>query len=346
MNNEVYNFKLNIDWKLINFISEIDRFDANWTSIERKEGQSLKELKSIATVRSVGASNRIEGNRMSDEEVDVLLQKIDIAKLTDRDSQEVVGYFEVLDLISETYPNIILSESHLKSLHNTLMKYSAKDLWHKGNYKQHSNAVEASFPDGTKQIIFQTTVAGFATENAIRGLLDWYNAETEVHPLIKIASFVYEFLSVHPFQDGNGRLSRLISTLLLLNKGYKWIQYVSFEHEIESRKNEYYQVLRSCKAQRPNEDVTVWIHFFLNCLSNIQIQLLTKLQQSGLEAQLSHKEKSIYTIIQNRPNIQSGEIAIKLAIPAPTVKRILSELLNKELIEKQGSGRNVSYSIK
>jgi Fic family protein len=346
MNNIVYNFKLDIDWKLINLISEIDRFDANWTAIERKEGQSLKELKSIATVRSVGASNRIEGNRMSDEEVDVLLQKIDISKLTDRDSQEVVGYFEVLDLITESYQNISLSESHLKSLHNILMKYSAKDLWHKGNYKQHSNAVEASFPDGTKQIIFQTTEAGFATENAIRELLDWYNAETEVHALIKIASFVYEFLSVHPFQDGNGRLSRLISTLLLLNKGYKWIQYVSFEHEIESRENEYYHVLRSCQAQRPNEDVTVWIHFFLNCLSNIQMQLLTKLQQSGFEAQLSHKEKSIYTIIQNRPNIQSGEIAEKLAIPAPTVKRILSELLNKELIEKQGSGRNVSYTIK
>jgi Fic family protein len=346
MNNEVYNFKLNIDWKLINIISEIDRFDANWTAIERKEGQNLKELKSIATVRSVGASNRIEGNRMSDEEVEVLLQKIDITKLTDRDSQEVVGYFEVLDLISESYQNISLSESHLKSLHNSLMKYSAKDQWHKGSYKQHSNAVEASFPDGTRQIIFQTTEAGFATENAINALLDWYTAETEVHALIKIGSFVYEFLSIHPFQDGNGRLSRLISTLLLLNKGYKWIQYVSFEHEIESRKNEYYQVLRSCQAQRPNEDITVWIHFFLNCLSNIQTQLLTKLQQSGLETQLSPKEKSIYTIIQNRPNIQSGEIAIKLAIPAPTVKRILSELLNKGLIEKQGNGRNVSYSIK
>ena len=346
MNNEVYNFKLNIDWKLINLISEIDRFDANWTAIERKEGQSLKELKSIATVRSVGASNRIEGNRMSDEEVDVLLQKIDIAKLTDRDSQEVVGYFEVLDLINESHQNISLSENHLKSLHNSLMKYSVKDLWHKGNYKQHSNAVEASFTDGTKQIIFQTTEAGFANENSTRALLDWYNAEMEVHALIKIASFVYEFLSVHPFQDGNGRLSRLISTLLLLNKGYKWIQYVSFEHEIENRKNEYYQVLRSCQAERPNEDVTVWIHFFLNCLSNIQTQLLKKLQQSGMETNLSHKEKSIYTIIQNRPNIQSGEIAIKLGIPSPTVKRILSVLLNKGLIVKQGSGRNVSYSIK
>jgi Fic family protein len=342
----VYTFKLSIDWKLIHLISEIDRFDANWTAIERKEGQSLKELKSIATVRSVGASNRIEGNKMSDEEVDVLLQKMDITKLTDRDSQEVAGYFEVLDLISESYENISLSESHIKSLHNSLMKYSAGDQWHKGNYKQHSNAVEASFPDGTRQIIFQTTEAGFATEDAIRQLLNWYNSEREVHPLVKVASFVYDFLSVHPFQDGNGRLSRLISTLLLLKNGYKWIQYVSFEHEIENRKNEYYQFLRSCQAQRPNEDVTVWVQFFLSCLSNIQSQLMTKLHKSGLETQLSAREKSIYAIIQNRPNIQSGEIAEKLAIPAPTVKRILSELLNKGLIEKQGSGRSVSYMIK
>lgn len=346
MNNIVYNFKLNIDWKLINLISEIDRFDANWTAIERKEGQSLKELKSIATVRSVGASNRIEGNKMSDEEVDVLLQEIDITKLTDRDSQEVVGYFEVLDLISESYEGISVTENHIKSLHNGLMKYSAKDQWHKGNYKMHSNAVEASFPDGTRQIIFQTTEAGFATEDAIRQLINWYNSETEVHTLIKVASFVYEFLSVHPFQDGNGRISRLISTLLLLRNGYKWIQYVSFEHEIENRKNEYYHVLRSCQAQRPNEDVTEWIIFFLSCLSNIQSQLMTKLQKSGLETQLSSKEKSIYTIIQNRPNIQSGEISEKLAIPAPTVKRILSELFKKGLIEKQGNGRNVSYTIK
>lgn len=346
MNNEVYNFKLNIDWKLIKLISEIDRFDANWTNIERKEGQTLKELKSIATVRSVGASNRIEGNKMSDEEVDVLLQKIDVTKLSDRDSQEVVGYFEVLDLISESYQNISLTDSNIKGLHNSLLRYSVKDQWHRGNYKQHSNAVEASFPDGTRQIIFQTTEAGYATDDAIRQLIEWYNSETEVHPLIKAASFVYDFLSIHPFQDGNGRLSRLISTLLLLNNGYKWIQYVSFEHEIESRKNEYYQALRGCQAQRPNEDITIWVQFFLNCLSNIQLQLTTKLQKSGLETQLSPKEKSIYSIIQNRPNIQSGEISEKLAIPAPTVKRILSELLHKELIEKQGNGRNVSYTIK
>ncbi|MBP9548068.1 MAG: Fic family protein, partial [Chitinophagales bacterium] len=213
-------------------------------------------------------------------------------------------------------------------------------------FKVHSNAVEASFPDGTKQVIFKTTEAGFATEDAISNLLNWYNSESEIHQLIKVATFVYEFLSIHPFQDGNGRLSRLITTLLLLQNGYKWIRYVSFEHEIENRKTEYYQVLRSCQAQRPNEDVTVWVQFFLNCMANIQMQLMSKLEKSGIETQLSPKEKLIFTIIQNRPYIQSGEIAEKLAIPAPTVKRILSELFNKELIEKHGSGRNVSYTIK
>lgn len=346
MDNIIYTFKLDITWKLISLISEIDRFDANWTAIERKQGKSLKELKSIATVRSVGASNRIEGNKMSDEEVDALIQEVDITKLSDRDAQEVVGYFEVLDMISESIDNISVTENHIKSLHNSLMKYSAKDRWHKGNYKLHSNAIEASFPDGTRQIIFQTTEGGFATEDAIRQLLNWYNSETEAHPLIKVASFVYEFLSVHPFQDGNGRLSRLLSTLLLLKNGYKWIEYVSFEHEIENRKNEYYQALRSCQAQRPNEDITEWIMFFLNCLTSIQSQLHAKLQSSGMETQLSPKEKLVYTIIQNRPHIQSGEIAEKLAIPSPTVKRILSELYNKELIEKNGNGRGVSYTIK
>ncbi|HRH99516.1 MAG TPA: Fic family protein [Saprospiraceae bacterium] len=346
MVNKVYNFKLVLDWELINLISEIDRFDAKWTSIERREGMSLKELKSIATIRSVGASNRIEGNKMSNEEVDVLLQKIDITKLVDRDAQEVVGYFEVLDLISQSFENISLTESQIKNLHNSLMKYSLKDQWHKGNYKQHSNAVEASFSNGTRQIIFRTTEAGFATEDAMRKLYNWYNSEAEVHTLVRVAAFVYDFLSIHPFQDGNGRLSRLISTFLLLKNGYNWIQYVSFEHEIECRKNEYYQVLRTCQAQRPEENITIWINFFLACLSNIQTQLLQKLEIIGLETQLSHKEKSIYTIIQNRPNIQSGEIAKKLGIPSPTVKRILSDLIKKNLIEKQGNGRNVSYIIK
>lgn len=136
-------------------ISQIDRFDATWTSIERREKQSLKQLKSIAAVRSVGAYTRIEGSILTDDEVDVLLKNIDITKLEDRDTQEVVGYFEALDIISEAYNEIRITEGDIKNLHNILMKYNTKDIWHKGNYMKLSNAVEAKYPDGTSQIIFK-----------------------------------------------------------------------------------------------------------------------------------------------------------------------------------------------
>ena len=345
MENTVHTFRIDIDWDLIRQISLIDRFDASWTSIEKKEGQSLKQLKSIATVRSVGASTRIEGSKMSDEEVEVLLKEIDITKIKDRDSQEVIGYFETLDLISESYQDIEIKESSLKNLHNILLKLCTKDEWHKGDYKQHSNAVEAKMPDGTSRIIFRTTEAGLPTQDAMRTLIDWYDSDNKTHPLVKCALFAYDLVSIHPFQDGNGRLSRLISTLLLLKHGYKWIQYVSFEHEIENRKTEYYRVLRSCQTQRPNENVTEWILFFFDALKNIQEQLIKKLEVRGVEAKLSPKEKSIVTFISNNAGCKSGEIAKKLGIPSPTVKRILPDLIDKKLIERHGIGPGTNYSI-
>lgn len=164
----VYTFRLNFDWNLINLISQIDRFDASWTAIERRESQSLKQLKHIATIRSVAASTRIEGSLMSDDEVDVLLKEIDITKLENRDSQEVMGYFDALDIIVESFNDIEITENNIKNLHNILMKHSTKDVWHKGDYKQHNNAVEATYQDGTTHIVFQTTEAGIPTKNAMR----------------------------------------------------------------------------------------------------------------------------------------------------------------------------------
>ncbi|WP_200976549.1 Fic family protein [Echinicola sp. 20G] len=345
MESQVHYLRLSLNWKLINTISEIDRFDASWATIERKEGQSLKQLKNIATVRSVGASTRIEGSKMSDEEVEVLLKNIDISKLEDRDSQEVVGYFQTLDIISESFQDIRIDKSSLKNLHSILMKHSEKDQWHKGDYKQHSNAVEANYPDGTKQIIFQTKEPGFPTEDAMNSLFEWYSSDKETHPLVKSALFSYEFVSIHPFQDGNGRLSRLLATLLLLQNGYRWIQYVSLEHEIESRKNEYYRVLRSCQSNRPNENINEWVVFFFSALKNIQEQLMRKLESTGIEGSLSPREKSILTFIGNYAGCKSGEIAKRLDIPNPTVKRILTDLVSRKLIIKHGSGSGTNYSI-
>ena len=345
MGDIVHTFKLSPDWKLIQAISSLDRFDASWIAIEKREGKTLKQLKSIATVRSVGASTRIEGSAMSDEEVKVLIEKLAISKLEDRDSQEVAGYFEVLDLISEVYPDMEISEGTIKNLHNLMMKYSVRDEWHKGNYKQHNNAVEATRPDGSKQVIFETTAPGFATEDAMRALIKWWHSDIETHPIVKCALFSYDFVSIHPFQDGNGRLSRLIATLLLLKNGYNWIQYVSFEHEIENRKSEYYQQLMQSQKQRPGENVYSWVLFFLDCLNNISGQLMKKLSAQGTVASLGPKEKSIYLFIENHPSSQSGNIAEKLNIGLPTVKKILTALVQQKLIVKHGAGAGTNYSL-
>ena len=344
MENRVYTFKIDLNWELINLISQIDRFDASWSSIEKKERQSLKQLKSIATIQSVGASTRIEGSKLSNKEVATVLKEIEITKIEDRDSQEVIGYYEVLDLIYDSFNDISISESEIKNLHNTLLKYSNKDEWHRGDYKQHSNAVEARFPDGKRQIIFRTTEAGIPTEDAMRQLVAWYASDTQTHALIKSAVFSYDFLSIHPFQDGNGRLSRLISTLLLLKQGYKWLEYVSFEHQIELRKSEYYSVLQSCQARRPNENISEWIFFFLNSLKTLQEKLSKKLDFKEPELKLSAREKSVLTFISSNPACKSGEIAKSLNIPNPSVKRILASLLNYNLIERHGKGPATNYS--
>ncbi|QNE39258.1 Fic family protein [Hymenobacter sp. NBH84] len=345
MDEHVHTVRVTLDWALLATISKLDRFDASWSAIERREGQTLKQLKAIATVRSVGASTRIEGSRMSDEEVDVLLQNTDISKLEDRDAQEVVGYFQLLDLISESYADIDISENSLKGLHNHLLRFSRKDEWHRGNYKQHSNAVEASLPDGTRQTVFQTTAPGFATEDAMRELVAWFHRDEVTHPLVKCALFAYDFVSIHPFQDGNGRLSRLLATLLLLRHGYVWIQYVSLEHEIENRKTEYYRVLQQCQSQRPGENVSAWLHFFFDALRNVQQQLLQKLTVQEAATQLSPREKAIISFIGNHPGSKSGQIAEKLGIPGPSVKRTLAELIAQGRIEKQGQGPATVYYL-
>ena len=345
MKESVYNFNLTLDWSLIQMLSTIDRFDASWSSIEKRERKNLKQLKSIATIMSVGASTRIEGSNLSDADVKTLLNKIDITKIEDRSSQEVVGYFNVLDEMSDSYHDISVSERDIKGLHNLMLKISSKDVWHRGDYKQNSNSVQATFADGSRQIIFKTTPPGFATEDAMRALITWYNKNSEVHPVIRVAAFAYEFLSIHPFQDGNGRLSRLLTNLLLLKAGYQWIQYVSFEHEIESNKKAYYRKLRNCQAQRPGEDISEWINFFLKSLLNIQTKLEQKLTTYTVRQNLSPVEREILFYITEHPGTRSGEIKTALELTASPTKKGLKHLLELGLIKKFGAGAGTNYAV-
>jgi Fic family protein len=346
MQQSIYTLFLTLDFKLLNDISSIDRFGGEWIAIEKREGsQTLKELKSIATVQSTGASTRIEGSKLSNDEIKVLTDKLTISKLEERDQQEVVGYFELLDIITESFQDIPITENSIKNLHNQLMKFSVKDQWHKGDYKKNANAVERTNPDGSKTLIFNTTPAGIETENAMRELMEWYNKDNQTPPLLKVASFVYEFLSIHPFQDGNGRLSRLLGTLLLLKNGYNWIQYVSFENEIEQRKLDYYRVLMECQQKRPGEEIQPWVMFFTSCLNSILTKLMTKLEGQKRMNKLSPKEKTVLTFIENNPGCQSSQIAEKLGISLPTVKRMLAELTTSKFILQHGLGKGTNYTM-
>lgn len=337
---------LDLSFELINKLNSIDRFSGEWSNIERREGiHTLKQLKSIATVQSVGASTRIEGSKLTNDEIQVLLfENLKIDKLEERDQQEVVGYFQALDTISESFADIRVSEGDVKNLHKILMKHSEKDKWHRGEYKQHPNSVDVNYPDGRTVTIFNTTRPGQDTELSMRALFEWCQNDKSTPAIIKIAVFVYEFLSIHPFQDGNGRLSRLLGTLLLLKQGYPWIQFVSFEHEIETRKTDYYKVLMDCQQNRPGENVDSWLDFFLDCISSIQDKLMKKLETQQSQNALNPREKKIVQFIEAYPGVKSGEISFKLNIPLPSVKRILSEMIADKIISKNGTGTGTNYT--
>src|SRR5690606_35245867 len=227
--------KLNFDFvtnqKVLQLIGYIDGFKGKWNIAEKQENRYLKELRKIATIESIGSSTRIEGATLTDQEVKELLQDIKITKLKSRDEQEVIGYYEVLELTYENYADIKLSESYIKQLHHILLKHSHKDERHRGGYKHLSNKVVATYPTGEQRTVFYTTEPALVA-GEMQELVEWTNGQLQqktIHPLLVIGSFIYDFLSIHPFQDGNGRLSRLLTTLCLLQNDYSFIQYISFE---------------------------------------------------------------------------------------------------------------------
>jgi Fic family protein len=334
---------MNIDWKLINTISQIDRFDSNWAIIEKRESRSLQQLKEVAMNKNLGASTRFEGYKLTDEESKVLIQKYKDTLYDNRDCTEITNYIETLDAILNSYASIEIVENSIINIHNVLMRYKKRDRWFKIN-RTHSN-LESMPRDSAKQILSRSVSVDFNLTHAMNRLINWYNTEEEVHSLIKIAVFVYDFLCSFPFQSGNKRISRLIPLLLLLKNGYNWVQYVSLEQEIESRKADFIRIVRNCQENGPNENITDWILFFLDILISLQVQLTAALKRSGVESRLSPREKAIIALISNNPGSRSGEIADKLSIPNPTTKRILANLLQNGFIERYGSGRGTNYSI-
>lgn len=337
---------------IIQKLGVIDTFKGGWNLIENKEKRYLKELREIATIQSIGSSTRIEGATLTDEEVKQLLKSVQISKLDRREEQEVVGYYEALELILEHYADIDLSERYLHQLHALLLRYSSKDQRHKGHYKNLSNQVVANYPDGEQKIIFRTTEPHL-TANEMHDLMVWTNEQLEekkLHPILITAVFVYEFLSIHPYQDGNGRLSRLLTTFLLLKQDYNFIEYVSFEHVIENRKDMYYRVLMETQKHRGTDDEVLdkWVVFFLDCLINLTDKLKVKYSTySKLKVGINDRQKEVIAYIKKHKIIQVKDLDKGLSqYSRNTLKKDLQYLVKEGLILTTGAGRGVKYHAK
>jgi Fic family protein len=347
--------KLNFDFitnqRVTKLIASIDEYRGRWNVIEKSENRYLKELRRIATIESVGSSTRIEGATMSDEEITQLLKEVKITKLNTRDEQEVIGYYDVLELIFENYDTIPLSESYIKQLHQLLLKHSNKDGRHRGRYKNLPNKVVATYPTGEHRTIFATTEPALV-EGEMFELIEWTNRqwqEKTIHPIIVLAVFVYEFLSIHPFQDGNGRLSRLLTTLFLLRQGYEFIQYISFENHIEQNKKAYYDALMTAQRKRisHNDIIDKWLIFFLESIKKLTEKLDQKysvFKQKG--GYLNDRQKKVREFIVERKTAKFSDFSAGFPDISPnTLKKDLQYLRAEQIIEVIGQGKGTVYTI-
>ncbi|MEI6411673.1 MAG: Fic family protein [Bacteroidota bacterium] len=344
-------FDFNTQQSILRKIAAIDAFQSRWKVEQADESSFLRQMRTAAMVESTGSSTRIEGSTLTNPEVESVLKNMKITKLNTREEQEVAGYYEVLELILDSYKDIPLTENYISQLHGLLLRHSAKDQRHKGAYKSLSNQVVASSPGGTQRIVFDTTPPHL-TPAAMQGLVLWTNhafEEDTLHPLLVIAVFVYEFLSIHPFQDGNGRLSRLLTTLLLLKMNYDFIQYISFESLIEERKREYYRVLIDGQQKRGQVDEIIdqWVLFLLDSLLTITQRLTEKRNlYHSLKGYLNERQKQVLSIINDKKAVQMADLLkILPEIPHSTLKYDLKLLVERQLIAVVGKGRGVRYFI-
>ncbi len=345
------NFDFKTNQKILKLIAQIDQYKGKWKAIEKQENIYLKELRKIATIESIGSSTRIEGGTLTDNEIKELLNNVKITELKTRDEQEVIGYYDTLEIIYENYDYIRLSENYIKQLHQNLLRHSNKDTRHRGQYKSLSNKVVANYPDGVQKVIFNTTEVHLV-EYEMNSLIAWTNAQfekEEIHPLIIIANFIYEFLSIHPFQDGNGRLSRLLTTLLLLQNDYLFIQYVSFENLIEKSKKEYYQALMEGQKNRneENENISKWTLYFLDKLNELTEKLDAKYDVfKSKGGYLNERQKEIRKYVENNQPVKISDIAKQFQdININTIKKDIQYMKREKVITSIGKGKGTVYIV-
>ena len=331
--------------EILALISKIDEFKGTWRSLGTLAPDRLLALRRVATIESIGSSTRIEGSKLSDQAVETILKKIEMKSFASRDEQEVAGYADVMELLFSAWENIPFNENHIMQIHRDLLAYSSKDERHRGQYKTHENRV-AAFDDNGNEIatIFQTA-SPFDTPRLMRELVEWVRHQRDsqsLHPLLIVAVFVVVFLEIHPFDDGNGRLSRILTTLLLLQAGYVYVPYSSLESVIEQNKRGYYIALRqkqgTIRTEEPNWQP--WVTFFLNSLVSQVKRLEAKIEREHLLlATLPDLSIQLLTIAREHGRLTVSGAQVQTMANRHTIKLHIRKLLAAGHLEQHGVGR-------
>lgn len=334
--------------EMLRLVGELDDFKGHWRRVSEVRAERLAQLRQVTTIESTGSSTRIEGAELSDAEVARVLEGMHVDSFRVRDEEEVRGYGELLALIYDGHAEIPLTENHLKQLHGVLLRYSAKDERHRGEYKKLPNDVIATHPDGRQEVLFQTTFP-FDTPRRMTELVAATNAALErddIHALVVIARFVVGFLAIHPFQDGNGRLARALTTLFLLRASYDYVPYSSLERVIEENKAPYYAALRSSQlAMRENPAAFGdWLLFFLRALRAQKQSLEAKLQVERSMLRISEVQQQIVDFIRKEGRTTTPVIGATFGIPYRTVRYHLDILVGRGLLQAHGQRKGRYYT--
>ena len=343
---------LHITPEVLNLIARIDEFKGAWRALGTLAPDRLSALRRVATIESIGSSTRIEGSKLSDRDVEKLLSNLAIQSFETRDEQEVAGYAELMDLVFSAWRDIPFNENHVRQLHQILLRHSEKDARHRGQYKTNSNSVAAFDENGVQLAIVFETASPFDTPRLMPELVVWVNDERDkarLHPLLIIAIFVVVFLEIHPFQDGNGRLSRVLTALLLIQAGYAYVPYSSLESVIELNKEAYYLALRqtqgSIRTDAPNWQP--WLVFFLRTLAEQVRRLEKKVERERIVlAALPDLSLQIVEFAKEHGRITIGDAIKFTGVSRNTLKQYFRKLAEQGHLNQQGSGRGVWYELK
>jgi len=333
---------------LLRLIGEIDEFKGAWKALGNLAPDRLATLRRVATVESVGASTRIEGAKLTDAQVDALLSNLDLGSFKTRDEQEVAGYAEATKMVFDSWPDIPLSENHIKQLHGVLLKFSPRDERHRGEYKKLANNVEAFDEHGRSVGVIFETATPFDTPRLMHELVAWTKRELEGkdhHPLLVNAAFIVRFLAIHPFQDGNGRLARVLTNLILLRTGYGYMPYSSLERVIEDNREQYYRALRSAQGtlDRDESRLPDWLRFFLLCLVEQKNKLADKVQREKIMAALSPLDEKLLSFAKSHGRLTLASAAKLTKANRNTLKLHLRQLVEAGRLRLLGRGRSSWY---